>query len=83
MEEFITTSEAGRRFDPPLSADRVRQMADNGMLPMVRTRSGIRLFRQLDVDRIAAERRRARGRGQARRLAAQIHRRGGEPDDAA
>jgi excisionase family DNA binding protein len=36
--------------------DRVRQLADEGRLPYVRTKSGWRVYRKEDVERLAAER---------------------------
>jgi DNA-binding transcriptional MerR regulator len=57
-DNLLTPSEAGHRCD--LGPDRMRQLADNGTLPVVRTRSGIRLFRESDVERFARQRQRAR-----------------------
>jgi len=41
---LLTPGEAGRLFEPPLSSNRVRQLADAGTLPCIRTASGLRLF---------------------------------------
>ena len=47
---LLTVSEAGRYLG--LSASRVRQLADRGELTATRTLSGIRLFRNDEVERI-------------------------------
>jgi len=40
-----------------VSAERVRQLADSGLLPVsMRTRRGVRLFRRADVERVRRQR---------------------------
>ena len=39
--------------------DRVRQLADEGRLPFIRTASGWRVYRRADVEKLAAQRNRA------------------------
>lgn len=54
---FLTAGEAGREFDPPISAARVRQLVDSGTLPALRTVGGLRLIARSEVLRLVAERR--------------------------
>ena len=54
MEDFIlTTADVARQLNR--SADRVRQYEREGKLPARKTRSGVRLFKSSDVDRLAKE----------------------------
>jgi len=55
-DPWLTVADAAREFD--VVPDTVRQWADRGLLPAVRTLSGQRLFRLSDVGRLAMERRR-------------------------
>ena len=57
-EILLTPGEAGRYFDPPLGADRVRQLIDRGELRAVKTEGGWRLVPKADVLRLVEERRR-------------------------
>ena len=59
-ESLLTPGEAGRLFDPPLSSNRVRQLADAGTLPCIRTASGLRLIRQDEVMKLAQKRQQRR-----------------------
>ena len=54
-------------FELRLSGERVRQLAESGVLPCIRTRAGYRLFRRSDVLKVARERAARKG---ARREAA-------------
>jgi excisionase family DNA binding protein len=60
QDPWVTVSDVARRLD--VVPERVRQLADRGALPTVRTLSGQRLFRLSDVKRLADE----RGRGRRR-----------------
>jgi excisionase family DNA binding protein len=53
MEQLLTTADAARQLNR--SADRVRGYEREGKLPALRTRSGQRLFRASDVDRLARQ----------------------------
>jgi excisionase family DNA binding protein len=53
-EELLTPSEAAHILS--LSSDTVRLLSDKGALPTLRTMSGRRLFRRVDVERLAEER---------------------------
>ncbi len=53
MEELLTTSDAARQLNR--SADRVRDYEREGKLPAQKTRSGQRLFKPCDVERLAKE----------------------------
>lgn len=53
MEELLTTSDAARELNR--SADRVRDYEREGKLPAQKTRSGQRLFKTSDVERLAKE----------------------------
>jgi len=50
----IKTGRVARQLD--LSENRVRQLADRGVIPSVRTADGMRLFDPADVAKFAAER---------------------------
>jgi excisionase family DNA binding protein len=52
-DEILTTGDSARRLN--LSADRVRQLEREGKLPALKTRSGQRLFKASDVDRLAKQ----------------------------
>jgi excisionase family DNA binding protein len=52
--DLLTPSDAARVLG--LSADSVRVLSDSGRLPAMRTISGRRLFRRMDVDRLALQR---------------------------
>jgi excisionase family DNA binding protein len=52
--DLLTPSDAARVLG--LSADSVRVLSDTGRLPSMRTVSGRRLFRRIDVDRLALQR---------------------------
>lgn len=51
MEQLLTTSDAARVLNR--SVDRVRGYEREGKLPAERTRSGQRLFKSSDVERLA------------------------------
>jgi excisionase family DNA binding protein len=53
MDQFLTTSDAARLLHR--SVDRVRGYEREGKLPAQRTRSGQRLFKASDVDRLAKQ----------------------------
>ena len=55
--QLLLPAEAARHFDPPISADRVRQLVDIGDLAAFVTPSGHRLI-PLDAVRALVERRR-------------------------
>lgn len=54
--EFLSTSEAGRVFMPPLSAEMVRYLERTGQLKAHKTSRGVRFFERTDVERLAARR---------------------------
>lgn len=56
-DDLLTPSDAARVLG--LSVDSVRYLADHGRLPVLRTTSGRRLFKRIDVDQLAADRKRA------------------------
>lgn len=60
MEELLTTSDAARILNR--SVDRVRDYERDGTLPAQKTRSGQRLFKSVDVERLAEELNRKYGR---------------------
>jgi excisionase family DNA binding protein len=60
MKVMMTATVARRLGITPC---RVRQLADAGRIPSVRTADGIRLYRVDDIERIAAERAARRGGG--------------------
>ena len=60
QDEFLTVGDAARVVG--LSPSRIRQLVDGGELPAARTRGGIRLISRSAVERLAAERLRAKTR---------------------
>jgi DNA-binding transcriptional MerR regulator len=50
----LLTSDVARRWG--VSPNRVRQLADSGVLPTRRTLSGVRLYRLEDIERVERER---------------------------
>jgi excisionase family DNA binding protein len=52
-DDLQTVSETARRLAK--SAQTIRDWADSGKLPAVRTRTGQRIFRRGDVERLARE----------------------------
>lgn len=58
MEKVLTVTQAAHRLN--LSAQRVRQLADAGRLPVERGPLGIRLFDSEAIERFAQERDRGR-----------------------
>jgi excisionase family DNA binding protein len=50
-----------------VSEPRVREMADQGLIKVIRDSAGRRLFRQEDVESLAQDRKKARGRAAAGR----------------
>jgi excisionase family DNA binding protein len=58
MTELLTVGEAAKILDR--SADSVRAYAECGKLPVLRTQSGLRLFRFRDVDQLARDLRNAK-----------------------
>ena len=59
MAEVLTVSEAARELD--VAAQTIREWADRGKLPAIRTSGGQRLFQRADVERVRQERRTAHG----------------------
>jgi hypothetical protein len=53
---LLTPGEAGLLFEPPLSSNRVRQLADAGTLPCIRTASGLRLICKGEVLKLVQKR---------------------------
>ena len=53
MEELLTTLDAAKLLGR--SVERVRGLEREGKLPAQRTRSGLRLFKVADVDRMARQ----------------------------
>jgi excisionase family DNA binding protein len=53
MDQLMTTSEVARIINR--SADRVRGYEREGKIPAQKTRSGQRLFKASDVERLAAQ----------------------------
>ena len=53
MEELLTTSDVARVLNR--SAGSVRQYEREGKLAAQKTRSGVRIFRSSDVDRLAKQ----------------------------
>jgi hypothetical protein len=76
-DEYLTTAPAARIGG--WAEHTVRQKADRGELPCVRTSTGTRLFRRVDVERVAHEDARRRQRD-ARRSAFVAPR---DPEDSA
>lgn len=54
MSEVLTVSEAAREI--ARSAQNVRDLADSGKLPAMRTVGGQRIFRRVDVEQFRLER---------------------------
>lgn len=52
--EALSVSEAARQLK--VSAQTVREWADHGKLPVMRTSSGQRIFLRTDVERLRAQR---------------------------
>jgi DNA-binding transcriptional MerR regulator len=48
-EDLLTPAEVAKMADPPVTPALVRNWANTGRLPVLRTTSGIRLFRRSDV----------------------------------
>ena len=59
MAEVLTVSEAARALD--VAAQTIRDWADRGKLPAMRTNGGQRIFHRSDVERVQQERRTAHG----------------------
>jgi hypothetical protein len=57
---YLIPAEAARMFTPPITPARVRQMADDGTLPVIRTSNGMRLIRRADVIELVRKRQAAR-----------------------
>ena len=53
IEELLTTRDVAKQLDR--SVERVRDYERTGRLPAQRTRSGQRLFKASDVDRLAKQ----------------------------
>jgi hypothetical protein len=57
LENFLTTGEAGLRLNPPVSGARIRQLLDQGVLPVaIKTARGQRLIAENDLLRLIAQR---------------------------
>ena len=54
LRDLISVSEAARMLGR--SSDQVRAYADAGRIPVIRTRSGQRLFKASDVERLISQR---------------------------
>jgi excisionase family DNA binding protein len=54
VTEVLTVSEAAREF--AVSAQTIRDWADRGKLPAMRTISGQRIFSRADIERVRQER---------------------------
>ena len=52
----LTTGDASRETQGNVNPQTIRNWADSGRLPSIRTAGGVRLFRRADVKRVAAER---------------------------
>jgi hypothetical protein len=59
-KSLLTPGEAGRLLEPPLSSNRVRQLADAGTLPCIRTASGLRLICRDEVLKLVQKRQQRR-----------------------
>lgn len=59
MSELLTTSETARELN--VSAETIREWADQGKLSVRRTSSGQRIFERSDVERMRLERRSTQG----------------------
>lgn len=62
---LLTVSDAADLLD--LTANAVRRLSDRGDIATLRTVSGVRLFRLVDVERLAASRQGKRRTGRPRR----------------
>ena len=56
--DLLTPGEVNREAEGRVSPATVRHWGDTGVLPVIRTATGRRLFRRDDVKRVLAERRR-------------------------
>jgi excisionase family DNA binding protein len=65
MEELLTTRDVSKLLD--VSPEWVRQLERQGRLPALRTRSGQRLFKAVDVDVFAQQRADKQGLADAER----------------
>ena len=54
--EILLATEAGRLFNPPISAAMIRYLECTGRLKARRTERGVRVFERAEVERVAAER---------------------------
>ena len=57
-EELLTTTPAARELE--VSSQRVIQLEQQGILKAIRTATGIRLFRRVDIERLKRERQEAK-----------------------
>ena len=57
--DIMTVSEAARVLER--SSQTIRDWADAGVLPVMRTSTGQRIFRRVDVERVREEREHAQG----------------------
>jgi excisionase family DNA binding protein len=57
--DYLTTQRVAKELG--LSEARVRQLANKGDLPAIRTDGGIRLFARADVEHLRRQRARAKG----------------------
>ena len=60
MDEMFTVGDVNREAAGTVSPQQVRNLADTGVLPSVRTAGGVRLFRRRDVERVLAERKKSK-----------------------
>jgi excisionase family DNA binding protein len=58
--EFLLPGDVARMAEPPVSTSTVRDEANKGRLPFLRTSSGLRIFRRADVERWLKARAQAR-----------------------
>ena len=65
-DDLLLASEVARLAEPPVSATAVRLWANERKLPVLRTASGLRLFRRADVEHFLADRQ-EQGRAAGRR----------------
>jgi DNA-binding transcriptional MerR regulator len=64
--ELLIPSEVAKMAQPPVTPAAVRKWADSGRLPHLRTTTGIRLFRRIDVIHHLSDRK-VLGKGAGRR----------------
>jgi hypothetical protein len=57
---FFETGEAGKRFDPPVSGARVRQLIAGGRLRAIWTAGGQALLTQSEIERFLKQRQQRR-----------------------